>query len=52
VAVTVRLDRSSATKSGYKWSSKGGPPFDLTSMTTASGSIRLAAQRPVDWLLP
>ncbi|MDC2954469.1 HlyD family efflux transporter periplasmic adaptor subunit [Streptomyces gilvifuscus] len=52
VAVTVKLDRSSATKSGYKWSSKDGPPFDLTSMTTASGSIRLADQRPVDWLLP
>ncbi|MBK3643577.1 HlyD family efflux transporter periplasmic adaptor subunit [Streptomyces sp. MBT33] len=52
VAVTVKLDRSSATKSGYKWSSKDGPPFALTSMTTASGSIRLADQRPVDWLLP
>jgi multidrug efflux pump subunit AcrA (membrane-fusion protein) len=52
VAVTVKLDKSSATKSGYKWSSKDGPPFDLTSMTTASGSIRLADQRPVDWLLP
>ncbi|MFE7859594.1 HlyD family efflux transporter periplasmic adaptor subunit [Streptomyces sp. NPDC101209] len=52
VAVTVKLDTSSATKSGYKWSSKDGPPFALTSMTTASGSIRLADQRPVDWLLP
>jgi len=52
VAVTVRLDKSSATKSGYTWSSKDGPPFALTSMTTASGSIRLADQRPVDWLLP
>ncbi|MET9390518.1 HlyD family efflux transporter periplasmic adaptor subunit [Streptomyces sp. NPDC006624] len=52
VAVTVRLDKSSATKSGYRWSSADGPPFALTSMTTASGSIRLADQRPVDWLLP
>ncbi len=52
VAVTVRLDKSSATKSGYKWSSADGPPFKLTSMTMASGSIRLADQRPVDWLLP
>ncbi|WP_338784882.1 HlyD family efflux transporter periplasmic adaptor subunit [Streptomyces sp. DG1A-41] len=52
VAVTVRLDKSSATKSGYKWSSADGPPFKLTSMTLASGSIRLADQRPVDWLLP
>ncbi|MEU3853482.1 HlyD family efflux transporter periplasmic adaptor subunit [Streptomyces sp. NPDC029554] len=52
VAVTVRLDRSSATKSGYAWSSADGPPFRLTSMTPASGSIKLADQRPVDWLLP
>ncbi|MDT0390294.1 HlyD family efflux transporter periplasmic adaptor subunit [Streptomyces dubilierae] len=52
VAVTVRLDRSSTTKSGYAWSSADGPPFQLTSMTPASGSIKLADQRPVDWLLP
>ncbi|WP_230193954.1 HlyD family efflux transporter periplasmic adaptor subunit [Streptomyces coriariae] len=52
VAVLVRLDRSSATKSGYRWSSADGPPFALTSMTMATGSIRLADQRPVDWLLP
>ncbi|MEU6357329.1 HlyD family efflux transporter periplasmic adaptor subunit [Streptomyces sp. NPDC047072] len=52
VAVLVKLDKSSGTKSGYKWSSAEGPPFALTSMTVASGSIRLADQRPVDWLLP
>ncbi|GGT22703.1 HlyD family efflux transporter periplasmic adaptor subunit [Streptomyces chromofuscus] len=52
VAVLVRLDRSSRTESGYTWSSADGPPFPLTSMTTATGSIRLADQRPVDWLLP
>ncbi|MFE9285045.1 HlyD family efflux transporter periplasmic adaptor subunit [Streptomyces olivaceus] len=52
VAVTVRLTASESTKSGYAWSSADGPPFELTSMTLASGSIRLADQRPVDWLLP
>ncbi|CAM5687956.1 Multidrug efflux pump subunit AcrA (Membrane-fusion protein) OS=Streptomyces albaduncus OX=68172 GN=FHS32_002685 PE=4 SV=1 [Streptomyces griseoloalbus] len=52
VAVTVRLAVSRSTKSGYEWSSADGPPFTLTSMTLASGSIRLADQRPVDWLLP
>ncbi|MFJ5262246.1 HlyD family efflux transporter periplasmic adaptor subunit [Streptomyces sp. NPDC088387] len=52
VAVTVRLDRSSGTESGYRWSSADGPPYPLTSMTMATGSIRLADQRPVDWLLP
>ncbi|MFC3572215.1 HlyD family efflux transporter periplasmic adaptor subunit [Streptomyces yaanensis] len=52
VAVLVRLDRSSGTKSGYRWSSVDGPPFALSSMTLATGSIRLADQRPIDWLLP
>jgi hypothetical protein len=52
VAVLVKLDKSSKTKSGYKWSSADGPPFALTSMTMASASIRLADQRPLDWLLP
>ncbi|MFF6782929.1 HlyD family efflux transporter periplasmic adaptor subunit [Streptomyces sp. NPDC012510] len=52
VAVTVRLDREASTESGYKWSSKDGPPFELTSMTMATGSIRMADERPIDWLLP
>lgn len=52
VAVLVRLDRSSATKSGYAWSSSGGPPYAVDSMTLATGSIHLAEQHPIDWLLP
>ncbi|KES08254.1 hypothetical protein BU52_04325 [Streptomyces toyocaensis] len=52
VAVTVELRKSAATKSGYEWSSAEGPPFELTSMTLATGSVRLADKRPVDWLLP
>ncbi|MFF3846752.1 HlyD family efflux transporter periplasmic adaptor subunit [Streptomyces sp. NPDC002328] len=52
VAVLVRLDPSASTKSGYRWSSADGPPYPLASMTMATGSIRLADQRPVDWLLP
>ncbi|MFE2050770.1 HlyD family efflux transporter periplasmic adaptor subunit [Streptomyces sp. NPDC059459] len=52
VAVTVRLITSKSTRSGYAWSSADGPPFGLTSMTMASGSVRLADERPLDWLLP
>ncbi|MEH0548712.1 HlyD family efflux transporter periplasmic adaptor subunit [Streptomyces sp. B21-105] len=52
VAVLVRLEKSSATRSGYRWSSASGPPYGLSSMTLATGSIRLADQHPVDWLLP
>ncbi|NUP14679.1 MAG: HlyD family efflux transporter periplasmic adaptor subunit [Streptomyces sp.] len=52
VAVLVALDKKAGTESGYKWSSADGPPFSLNSMTMAEASIRLADQRPVDWLLP
>ncbi|KUF18207.1 HlyD family efflux transporter periplasmic adaptor subunit [Streptomyces silvensis] len=52
VAVLVRLDKSSRTRSGYAWSTSGGPPFALTSLTPATGAFHLAEQRPIDWLLP
>ncbi|MET9800565.1 HlyD family efflux transporter periplasmic adaptor subunit [Streptomyces sp. NPDC006368] len=52
VNVLVRLERSSSTKTGYAWSTSDGPAFSIDSMTLASGSIHLAEQRPVDWLLP
>ncbi|OKK22571.1 hypothetical protein AMK16_05555 [Streptomyces sp. CB00455] len=52
VAVLVRLERSSRTKSGYRWSSAGGPPYALDSTTPVTGAVHLAAQRPADWLLP
>ncbi|GAA1912372.1 HlyD family efflux transporter periplasmic adaptor subunit [Streptantibioticus ferralitis] len=52
VAVMVQLDRSTSTRSGYTWSSAGGPPYAIDSTTLVSGAIHLAAQRPIDWLLP
>ncbi|WP_432075647.1 HlyD family efflux transporter periplasmic adaptor subunit [Streptomyces wuyuanensis] len=52
VAVLVELDLSPRTESGYAWSSAGGPPYAIESMTPAAGAIRLADQRPIDWLLP
>ncbi|MCA6090677.1 HlyD family efflux transporter periplasmic adaptor subunit [Streptomyces sp. SCA3-4] len=52
VAVLVRLERSSATRSGYRWSSADGPPYAVDSTTPVTGAVHLAAQHPVDWLLP
>ncbi|MDT0449236.1 biotin/lipoyl-containing protein [Streptomyces hesseae] len=52
VAVLVQLERSSTTTSGYRWSSADGPPFSLGSPTPVTAAVHLAAQRPVDWLLP
>ncbi|KUL38701.1 hypothetical protein ADL22_17505 [Streptomyces sp. NRRL F-4489] len=50
VAVLVRLDPA-PTASGYAWSTSGGPPFALDSMTQATAAVHLAAQHPIDWLL-
>ncbi|WP_406864254.1 HlyD family efflux transporter periplasmic adaptor subunit [Streptomyces sp. HUAS MG47] len=50
--VLVRLERAPDNASGYAWSSAGGPPHPLTSMTPLSAVVRLAEQRPIDWLLP
>ncbi|MEU4096848.1 HlyD family efflux transporter periplasmic adaptor subunit [Streptomyces sp. NPDC026673] len=52
VAVVVTLDTSSRTPSGYRWSKGEGPSYELDSMTLATGAVHLAAQRPIDWLLP
>ncbi|MEU7134263.1 HlyD family efflux transporter periplasmic adaptor subunit [Streptomyces sp. NPDC046261] len=52
VAVVVQLERSAATASGYRWSSADGPPYAVDSTTPVTGAVHLAAQRPVDWLLP
>ncbi|MEU9122633.1 HlyD family efflux transporter periplasmic adaptor subunit [Streptomyces sp. NPDC048506] len=51
VAVLVRLD-TAENPSGYAWSTSDGPPYPVDSMTLASGAVHLAAQHPIDWLLP
>ncbi|MFG2138197.1 HlyD family efflux transporter periplasmic adaptor subunit [Streptomyces sp. NPDC048650] len=52
IAVLVELDRAPRTKSGYAWSTSDGPPFAVDSMTMTDGAVHLAAQHPIDWLLP
>ncbi|MFG2530185.1 HlyD family efflux transporter periplasmic adaptor subunit [Streptomyces sp. NPDC048516] len=52
IAVLVQLDAAPHSASGYSWSASGGPPYALDSMTPATGAVHLAAQHPIDWLLP
>ena len=52
VPVLVKLATSTSSASGYRWSKAGGPPYRLTSMTPVGASVHLAAERPLDWLLP
>ncbi|WP_030983469.1 HlyD family efflux transporter periplasmic adaptor subunit [Streptomyces sp. NRRL S-1813] len=52
LAVLVQLDSAPHSGSGYAWSTSDGPPYKIDSMTPASGAVHLAAQHPIDWLLP
>ncbi|MFC9239861.1 HlyD family efflux transporter periplasmic adaptor subunit [Streptomyces decoyicus] len=52
LAVLVQLDPAPHSASGYSWSTSDGPPYAVDSMTPASGAVHLAAQHPIDWLLP
>ncbi|MFE3887548.1 HlyD family efflux transporter periplasmic adaptor subunit [Streptomyces lydicus] len=52
LAVLVQLDAAPHNASGYTWSASGGPPYALDSMTPVTGAVHLAAQHPIDWLLP
>ncbi|MCZ1005846.1 HlyD family efflux transporter periplasmic adaptor subunit [Streptomyces lydicus] len=52
LAVLVQLDAAPHHASGYTWSASGGPPYALDSMTPVTGAVHLAAQHPIDWLLP
>lgn len=52
VAVLVQLDPAPHNKSGYAWSTSDGPPYAVGSMTLTDGAVHLAAQHPIDWLLP
>lgn len=38
--------------SGYKWSSKKGPPITLQSGTLCDGKIKVAEKRPIELIIP
>jgi len=52
IGVDVSLTADSATVSGFKWSTKAGPPFQLQSQTLVTASIALPGERPITWVLP
>lgn len=52
IEVRVRLQRDLSTPSGYRWSSKTGPPFRVTPGTVCTASIATGNERPVDLVVP
>lgn len=51
IAVTVALDRAD-TESGYRWTSKSGPPLRLQSGTLCRIAVTVRRQSPVTLVLP
>lgn len=54
VVLEVRIDLTPdmSTFSGYKWSSKQGPPVEINSGTLAVGSITLKKEKPITSVIP
>lgn len=45
--VTVDLNRSDKTRSGYQWSTKSGPPFPIRSGIDVGGTVIQGTQHPI-----
>jgi HlyD family secretion protein len=52
VAVDVELVPDPTTMSGWKWSSRGGPPFRIAGETPCDARVLLGETRPIRMLLP
>ncbi len=50
--VEITLTRDPATPSGFKWSSRQGPPAQVGSGTSIAVSVVVARRRPIELLLP
>ncbi|MFS8104736.1 HlyD family efflux transporter periplasmic adaptor subunit [Lentzea alba] len=48
--VVVRLMRAD-TISGFAWSTRQGPSFQIDSRTSVDGTFHLAPMRPLDWVI-
>ncbi|MBO9609295.1 MAG: NHLP bacteriocin system secretion protein [Paenibacillaceae bacterium] len=50
VRIEILVDPS--TPSGYRWSTKQGPPMTITSGTLMTGEIILYRQKPISYVIP
>lgn len=50
--IVVQLFKDPTTVSGFKWSSKSGPPFTVTTGTICQGSAMVRDKSPLDLIIP
>lgn len=52
IAVEATLERDPSTRSGFRWSSSKGPPFEIRSGTLCSARVITQEQRPITLVIP
>jgi HlyD family secretion protein len=52
IEVTVRLQETNNTTSGFVWTSVDGPPMQITSGTLCEGTITIGHRAPIIYVLP
>lgn len=50
--VTVKLLVDPSTKSGFAWSNKKGPPFEINLGSMCTGYVKVKDKAPIDYLIP
>lgn len=52
IRVKIQLVRDERTPSGYKWSSRQGPPIEINSGTVCSADVKVQEQSPITLVIP
>jgi len=52
ILVEVLLERNLDTVSGYRWSSRHGPPFVISANSFCQASVVTSQERPIDTVIP
>lgn len=52
IEVFAQLDESSATASGYQWSSSTGPQQKISAATTTAVRVKVGEQSPISYIIP
>ncbi len=50
--ITVKLETDPSTKSGFAWSNKKGPPFQVSLGTLCKAYVKVKEKAPIDYLIP
>ncbi len=50
--IIVKLETDPSTKSGFAWSNKKGPPFQVSLGTLCKAYVKVKEKAPIDYLIP